>query len=97
MNLRPCPFCGNEDVYAQKNGVTCFNCAALCAVSVENWNRRPIEDALAEALKMQGREYPDGQLCFCEMAIGNPMVTTHTPKCIAARAALAKMEGKTNV
>lgn len=32
--------------------------------------------------------------CWCEMAIGNPMVRTHSPECVQARAALAKARGE---
>jgi len=32
--------------------------------------------------------------CFCEMRIGNPMVTRHSDCCVSANAAIAKAEGK---
>jgi hypothetical protein len=32
--------------------------------------------------------------CFCEMAVGNPMVHRHSPSCEKARAAIAKAEGR---
>ena len=32
-----------------------------------------------------GVPYPDGQLCFCQKAIGNPLSHTHTPACIELR------------
>lgn len=35
-----------------------------------------------------------GSDCWCQMAIGNPMVREHSPACVAARKAVAKAEGR---
>ncbi len=48
-------------------------------------------EALVSALCGFMHSGSDG--CFCDVAIGNPMVRDHSPACIAARAALAKAEG----
>lgn len=48
-------------------------------------------DKILEALRGFGKKYPDGQLCFCEMSIGNPMLTEHSTTCLLARAALANL------
>jgi hypothetical protein len=43
-----------------------------------------------EALKALGNR----ETCFCEMGKSNPMVHNHSSRCLAAREALAKAEGK---
>jgi hypothetical protein len=35
-----------------------------------------------------------GPGCFCEIAIGNPMMRDHSGPCLMAKAAIAKAEGK---
>lgn len=47
---------------------------------------------LLAALKLLARG--NGQLCFCEMAIGNPMLKEHSRACVNARAAIQKAEGQ---
>jgi len=37
---------------------------------------------------------PDASLCFCEMAIGNPMYREHTAPCRQARRALDNTSNK---
>ena len=32
--------------------------------------------------------------CWCEMGIGNPMMSRHSPGCLSAQAAIAKAEGR---
>jgi hypothetical protein len=46
---------------------------------------------LLDALKFLGHPH-DGELCFCQVAIGNPMQTEHSRVCMNARAAIAKAE-----
>lgn len=105
MSLKPCPFCGASPEMTkympdEQYSLVCPDCGTDADIyapideAVKQWNRRPIEDALVEALKMQGREYYDGTLCFCGMSIGNPMFPKHSAACEAARAALAKVDGK---
>lgn len=56
--LKPCPFCGSEDIkrygggYAQEAPVTvCKNCHAEC-LGHELWNNRPAENKLkADAIR----------------------------------------------
>lgn len=51
---------------------------------------------LLAALKLMGQLQPDGQLCFCPMAIDDPtikeLVEEHRPYCLEARAAIAMAE-----
>jgi len=49
--------------------------------------------ALRKALISLGQSYGE-QLCFCSMAIGNPMLREHTPQCQQASAALAAVAGQ---
>jgi hypothetical protein len=49
--------------------------------------------ALLEAVK-EAREIIGPDWCRCEMRIGNPMVKTHSPKCLLAKAWMAKMGGE---
>jgi hypothetical protein len=51
---------------------------------------------LYESLKKQGTIYPDGKLCFCQMAIGNPMVSSHSWICEISRSAIAEYENSKN-
>jgi hypothetical protein len=46
---------------------------------------------LLDALKRLNRSHHEP--CWCECAIGNPMMTEHSRACVAARAAIAKAEG----
>lgn len=48
------------------------------------------EKALEAALRGLGGSYPDGEPCFCELRVGNPMVSKHSQACLNARAALAE-------
>ena len=48
---------------------------------------------LLDALREQGIPY-DGSLCFCGVAIGNPMQGGHSKRCGNAQAAIAKAEGR---
>ena len=48
---------------------------------------------LLAALHGFGRDYI-GARCFCELSIGNPMYRAQSKACLAARAAIAKAEGK---
>ncbi len=34
--------------------------------------------------------------CWCEMAVGNPMVHKHAPQCLNAQAVIKKVEGRNN-
>lgn len=43
---------------------------------------------LQTALTLLGNAYPTGGLCFCGMAIGNPMYRDHSKGCQQARQAL---------
>jgi hypothetical protein len=47
-------------------------------------------DKHREALKGLGSNYPDGELCFCEMRIGHPSVKDHSKACKKAREVLNK-------
>lgn len=49
-------------------------------------------DVMMKALKELRRGY-EHHACWCEMAISNPMVSAHSPGCIAAREAIARVEG----
>jgi NMD protein affecting ribosome stability and mRNA decay len=44
--LKPCPFCGGEDIRTEPgiNLNYCDKCSA--EANIEHWNTRPIEDAL---------------------------------------------------
>ena len=33
------------------------------------------------ALRKLAHDYPDGEPCFCQMAVGNPMVSGHSESC----------------
>jgi ribosomal protein L37AE/L43A len=61
MKLKPCPFCGSEDIEVTEGMVQCENCNAsyfgqadnpLSAV-LEGWNERtdPVKKQMLEALK----------------------------------------------
>ena len=65
----------------------------------DQWDRERMEadaDLIAAAPELLqillnlGSEYPDGQPCFCEMAVGNPMVSSHSALCRAARDVIEK-------
>ena len=43
---------------------------------------------LRKTIEWQGQEYPDGKLCFCEMAIGHPSFSEHSEMCKATRRVL---------
>lgn len=52
-------------------------------------------DALAKLLTLALRDLSteaQGERCWCEFAIGNPMYPTHTAACLQARRALAEAE-----
>jgi hypothetical protein len=56
MKIKPCPFCGSEDLdYENEIGgrqyVRCLGCR--CCVSRKHWNTRPIEDKLQKELDMR--------------------------------------------
>lgn len=62
---------------------------------VELVNR--IEELEADKVKLSlalyglgSRKYGDGEPCFCDMRIGNPMVHSHSEQCEQARKALAE-------
>lgn len=59
--LKPCPFCGNNDVFIELNTdalvyvITCSKCLFTIPwvnkeMLIERWNTRPLEDALAAIL-----------------------------------------------
>ena len=57
--LRPCPFCGGEAHECLDNHFDCLNpgcpMAGARAIPLENWNTRPIEDALtARIAELEG-------------------------------------------
>ena len=70
---RPCPFCGGEAHECLDNHFDCLNpgcpMAGARAIPLENWNTRPIEDALTariaelEAEVTKGHELQDA---YCD-------------------------------
>ncbi len=55
--LKPCPFCGHEfDTYVMESGEIMGSCSNIMCIayglfcSVEEWNTRPIEDALQKRI-----------------------------------------------
>ncbi len=55
--------------------------------TAQSQQREALMDQLREAL-LELRRDSDGVACWCEMAIGNPMVHGHSKGCELARAAL---------
>ena len=54
--LRPCPFCGGDDVTLDNNFVVCLPCETFGPegkdeLAVTAWNTRPAEDELVKALE----------------------------------------------
>ncbi len=47
--------------------------------------------ALSQALKGVKRGS-----CWCEMAVGNPMVHSHSPQCLNAQVVIDNLEGRNN-
>jgi hypothetical protein len=52
MKLKPCPFCGGEvkEVKLEDRGYLTICCVVGSMISVEEWNTRPIEDALQKRI-----------------------------------------------
>ena len=75
------------DAYGQPACDAKFRCSEAAA------NARLIAAApdLLAALKALSHGDAD---CWCDFAIGNPMYPTHSTKCVAAKAAIAKAEGR---
>ena len=72
--LKPCPLCGNEEPYDDGSYVWCSKESTPCPLSrwpceYEEWNRRPIEDALASELQ-QLREKLEEERRAYERAMG---------------------------
>ena len=55
------------------------------------WLTDAVRDLRAVLLCL-GRPYPQGALCFCDMAIGNPMYRVHTRACQQARRVLESLD-----
>lgn len=62
MKLKPCPFCGGQDIITEKSGdrlyyCYCTECGAMSSGHLEkeetitDWNTRPAEQELLEVLK----------------------------------------------
>lgn len=53
--LKPCPFCGGKNELKQERGYVDVCCALIgSTISIDEWNTRPIEDALqAEIDRLQ--------------------------------------------
>ena len=48
MNLKPCPFCGSEELLIEEDETSCLCISNDGWVENEIWNTRPIEDQQAE-------------------------------------------------
>lgn len=58
-SLRPCPFCGDEIEMVSKTTVCCANvdCPAwMTSWTIEQWQSRPLEDALRAELAMAEKQ-----------------------------------------
>ena len=46
--LKPCPFCGRENIETEDGRAICMNCFVIA--HERHWSDRPIEDALKEQI-----------------------------------------------
>ena len=47
---------------------------------------------LDEAIRRVHMLYPDGKICSCGMATGNPILKQHAPSCVELRDLLEKVK-----
>ena len=91
-DLKPCPFCGGEVVreatgVGQITEVSCGECGRCLQISDEEWNRRPIEDALRAELVLAKEALRRADQANWESPCGHPIED-------ALRAELAEAKGK---
>lgn len=69
--LRPCPFCGNKDIWISEwkdfVSIKCGQCETKVGASdektaVEYWNHRPIEDALRAENEKWREQYSEATM-----------------------------------